>query len=84
MTEQKRRPRGRPRPQETIERDRRVLEQLRAHGPQSRNDLADALGESRSLVWLSLNRLRNDGLVAICTATENAAVWTVEVDAPCP
>ncbi len=80
------RPRGRPRPQETIERDARILKYLREHGPRTRNDLADALGEERSKTWLSLDRLRADGKVRICTSAAggNDMLWTTDVGAPCP
>lgn len=84
VTENKR-PRGRPRPQETIDRDRRVLASLRAQGPQTRNQLADRLGEGRSRIWLSLDRLRRDGLVKLCGPQGGPdARWTREVDVPCP
>lgn len=75
------RPRGRPRPQETIDRDRRILAYLRQEGPQTRNALAEALDEEKSKVWLSLNRLRRDGLVQFCDAS---GIWTTEVSVPCP
>lgn len=80
-------PRGRPRPQETIDRDARILAYLRDNGPQTRNDLAEALGESKSKVWLSLDRLRREGRVGTCRKAEQtgAAVrWTTAVSAPCP
>ncbi len=84
VTEQ-RRPRGRPRPQETIDRDRRVLAYLRQEGPQTRNALAETLGEEKSKVWLSLDRLRRDGLVQYCEGgSGTAGIWTTEVGAPCP
>lgn len=79
------RPRGRPRPQETIDRDARVLASLRQDGPQTRNALADRLAEPKSKIWLSLDRLRRDGLVRLCgPAGGPDAVWTTEVGAPCP
>lgn len=84
MTEQKR-PRGRPRPEETIRRDKAVLASLKQHGPQTRNALADRLGEGKSKVWLSLDRLRRDGLVRLCGPQGGPdAVWTSEVAKPCP
>jgi predicted ArsR family transcriptional regulator len=80
-----RRPRGRPRPQETIDRDNAVLEYLNTHGAQSRNALAEALHEEKSRVWLSLDRLRRDGRVRLCGPQGGPdAVWTTEVSAPCP
>jgi hypothetical protein len=48
--------RGRPRSQDTLTRDERVLEALQA-GPKSREQLAAELGESSSLVYLALWRL---------------------------
>ena len=79
------RPRGRPRPEETIRRDQAVLAALREHGPQTRNALADRLAEGKSKVWLSLDRLRRDGLVRLCgPAGGPDAVWTSEVTEPCP
>lgn len=83
MTDQRRR--GRPRPQETIDRDRAVLKYLTEHGSASRNEVADALGQEKSKIWLSLDRLRRDGLVRLCgPAGGPDAVWTTAVDAPCP
>lgn len=52
--------RGRPRPVETIERDRQI-HRLISERPLSRNDLCKRTGLSTSLVWLSLNRLRDAG-----------------------
>ena len=80
------RPRGRPRPQETIERDARILKYLTENGPQTRNTLADALGEAPSKVWLALNRLRTQGQVRICTSAAKGSdmLWTTEVGSPCP
>lgn len=84
VTEHKR-PRGRPRPEETIRRDQAVLAALKEHGPQTRNALADRLGEGKSKVWLSLDRLRRDGAVRLCgPAGGPDAVWTSEVSEPCP
>lgn len=86
MPEDLKRPRGRPRPQETIDRDARVLKYLTDHGATSRNALADALGEDRSKTWLALDRLRQAGLVRICASAGEGSdmLWTTEVDAPCP
>jgi predicted ArsR family transcriptional regulator len=79
------RPRGRPRPQETIDRDNAVLAYLTEHGPQTRNALADALGQEKSRIWLSLDRLRRDGRVRLCGPQGGPeAIWTTEVSAPCP
>lgn len=79
------RPRGRPRPQETIKRDEAVLAYLRDHGPQTRNDLSAALLLPKVATYLTLNRLRDQGLVRICAAQGGPNVlWTTEVSAPCP
>lgn len=82
MTQVKR-PRGRPRPQETIDRDRRVLAYLEQEGPQTRNRLAEALGEEKSKVWLALDRLRREGKVQLCDGGSEV-VWTSRVGVPCP
>lgn len=85
-----RRPRGRPRPDETVRRDEVVLAVLREHGPLSRNDLADMLGmdEDRTKVYLSLRRLRDQNLVRICASCEEGSgdmIWmAVEKGKPCP
>lgn len=85
MTQEAKRPRGRPRPQETIERDEQILAYLRENGPQTRNNLAMALLLSKTVTYLALNRLRAEGKVRICAAQGGPNVlWTTEVDAPCP
>lgn len=86
MPEDLKRPRGRPRPQETIQRDARILAYLKQHGAQTRNALADALNEDRSKTWLALDRLRQAGEVRICASAAGGPdmLWTAEVDAPCP
>jgi uncharacterized membrane protein len=80
-----RRPRGRPRPPETVERDRRILDCLRAGGAKSRNQLAEELELDKTIVYLALDRLRRQGLIRICADTAGpGAVWSAEVDSPCP
>jgi len=78
--------RGRPRPEETIRRDERVLKILSA-GPLSRNTLWEKLNEaetvSASQVWLSLDRLRREGRVKLCQGI-GQRVWSSRVDEPCP
>ena len=55
---------GRPRPQDTIERDKKVYDALLAHGkPATRNEVAEMAGIKSSFAYLSLIRLRSDGLV---------------------
>lgn len=84
MTEDKR-PRGRPRPPETIARDRAILEYLKRNGATTRNTLAEALGLGKTITYLALNRLRLEGTVRLCgPAGGPDAVWTTEVEAPCP
>jgi uncharacterized membrane protein len=79
------RPRGRPRPQATIERDEKILAYLRENGAATRNDLSAALLLPKTVTYLALNRLREQGLVRICASTGGPNVlWSTEVDAPCP
>lgn len=59
--------RGRPRPAATIERDKMVLDQVSGEGS-TREELVNALTAAgtpldKSAVYLSLYRLRKDGLV---------------------
>lgn len=83
--DQVKRPRGRPRPQETIKRDARVLALLNEKGPQSRNEVAEALGLEKVLAYLSLDRLRRDGKVRTCAdARPGSTLWSANVGAPCP
>ena len=78
--------RGRPRPLETLRRDARVLK-LVTKSPKTGNQLWDTLGQtevvSRSQVWLSLDRLRRDGLVRLCRDRAGQQLWTAD-DSPCP
>jgi predicted ArsR family transcriptional regulator len=85
MTDGIKRPRGRPRPQETIERDARILEYLTRNGPQTRNHLAEVFHIAPTVTYLSLDRLRQQGQVQLCDAQGGPdALWTTQVDAPCP
>ena len=84
MTTEEKRPRGRPRPQETIERDRMILSLLRTDGPKPRNAIAEELGLDKTIVYLALDRLRRAGLVRICADTAGpGAVWSADVEQPC-
>jgi predicted ArsR family transcriptional regulator len=77
--------RGRPRPQETIDRDAAVLAHLRANGPLTRGQIADVFGLPPVKVWLCLDRLRREGLVRTCARTGGPGLlWSAEVDSPCP
>ena len=62
MSENKR-GRGRPRPDETIERDRTLYEHLKTNGPRGRWDLAADFNVNVNIIYLSLHRLRRAGLV---------------------
>lgn len=85
MPEQEtKRPRGRPRPQATIERDERILSYLNTGGPKSRNQLAEELGLDKTITYLALDRLRRAGRVRTCADTAGpSTLWSSEVDAPC-
>lgn len=83
-TEEKR-PRGRPRPQETIDRDNAIIQYLKENGPQTRNALAMALLIDKTKTYLALDRLRRDGRVQLCGAKGGPdALWTQDVSKPCP
>lgn len=72
---------GRPRPQETQERDRRVFDHL--IGGKTVEAIATELGLERKLAYLSLYRLRREGLVQ--RARENGAhIWAKTVPAEAP
>lgn len=75
-------PRGRPRPEETIRRDERILALVRQK-PMSRNQICEKTRLSGSLVWLSLNRLRLAGEVKLCQGI-GERVWTADTGSPCP
>lgn len=55
--------RGRPRPAETIERDRKILGLLKANPDgMARNAIAEEMGLEPVKTWLALDRLRGQGL----------------------
>ena len=85
-TQKTKRPRGRPRPRENVERDDQIEQILQRQGPMTRNALADQMELSHSLTYLALVRLRNQRRVRRCTpeGTGMDDVWTTEVEAPCP
>lgn len=73
------------RPEPVRKRDHDVLAYLREHGMSSRNTIADSLGLSRSLTYLSLYRLREGGQVKRCVSeTTNELLWTAATEEPCP
>lgn len=86
MTAQEtKRPRGRPRPQSTIDRDAKLLAHLKANGPMSRNQLADSFGLDKTITYLALDRLRRAGQVRTCADTAGpSTLWSSNVEEPCP
>lgn len=84
MTDTDRPRRGRPRPADSIERDDRILGFLTEAGPQTRNQIAEMLGVSRSLTYLALDRLRQQGTVKRCLRGDGSSVWSADVKEPCP
>lgn len=82
MSEAKRR--GRPRSQETIDRDEAILELLRTAGPLSRREISERLGIVWSQTYLALERLRNEEKVKPCGGSSRAMVWTIETEERCP
>lgn len=84
MTEAKR-PRGRPRPPETIERDERIYSYLHTGGAKSRNAISEELGLDKTITYLALDRLRRAGRVRTCADTAGpSTLWSSDVEAPCP
>jgi hypothetical protein len=76
--------RGRPRPQENIERDETIYDLLKNRGPKTRNEVAQETGLTHSLTYLALDRLRRSGRVRRCLTDDSGSVWSVETDSPCP
>lgn len=73
------------RPDAVKARDEAVHAYLKEHGMSSRNTIADALGLSRSLTYLSLYRLREANKAKRCVAQDtDDLLWTAETDVPCP
>lgn len=66
--------RGRPRAQETINRDDAVLKAL-GDGPLTKEQLVQKLGLKDTHVYLSLWRLRRDGKVAKVSDPETRHLW---------
>lgn len=74
--------RGRPRPDDTIQRDQLVLTRMReAAKPLTREEVAAAAELTKNLAYLSLWRLRKDGRVAR-SHEGGKHVWTVTEPAP--
>jgi len=75
------------RPPAVTNRDEHVYQYLKENGSKSRNEIADALGISRSLTYLSLDRLRrsNPPRAKRClTEASSYTLWSVAVNEPCP
>lgn len=70
--------RGRPRSQETIERDDLVLQLLSDGVARTRDEIAEELSVDKgSIVYLSLYRLRNAGKVQRVEVAGQRFAWTV-------
>jgi hypothetical protein len=70
--------RGRPRSPETIDRDERVFTQLRDGGPQSKEQLVEALGSVKPThVYLSLWRLAKEKRVERASDGTSRHTWQV-------
>lgn len=70
--------RGRPRSPETIQRDEQVFVQLRDNGPQSKEQLVEALGNVKPThVYLSLWRLAKEKRVERTSEAATRHVWQV-------
>lgn len=76
--------RGRPRPEDTIKRDQKIVDLLAEDGPLTRNTISDRLGISHTLAYLALDRLRKNNRVKRCLQQDGSSVWSTEVEAPCP
>lgn len=82
--QESKRPQGRPRPDETVERDAKVLALLQ-EGDMTRNQIAQRLGLKPVITYLSLSRLRDANkarLVHQRAMTGSKAIWTAQVDDP--
>jgi predicted ArsR family transcriptional regulator len=55
--------RGRPRPQDTINRDEKVYQLLSNKGPLTRTQIAEELGVTPGIAYMSLFRLKKEGYV---------------------
>ena len=67
--------RGRPRPQETIERDDKVVASLQ-DSPKTTGELAEELGVEKGIAYLSIYRLRREGRVQKQTS-DKGRVWVL-------
>lgn len=70
--------RGRPTPEDVLERDGKVLTLLADQQPRTRNEIADALGiKNRRLVYLALSRLRDADEVRKADRPGKRNHWTI-------
>ena len=83
VQQETKRRRGRPRPSEAVRRDETVLSLLKS-APHTRNQICQATGLATSIVYLSLDRLRRQGLVKLCQGPAADRLWSTDVDGPCP
>lgn len=80
-----RRGRGRPRPGDVVQRDKKLLMYLEQR-PRSRAELAELLSITLSQAYLALTRLRREGVVRRCVQEDGTNVWVriTEEGQPCP
>lgn len=85
MPDTQKRPRGRPRPQATIDRDARILAYLNKNGAQTRNTLSEKLRLPKTVTYLALDRLRRAGQVRVCAHEGGPGVlWSSDMEGSCP
>lgn len=77
---------GRPRSEETIARDKAIVDLLKRNGPMTRNAIAAQLGLTKSLTSIAINRLKDENppKVRRCVDADGENVWTTNVKDPCP
>jgi len=75
--------RGRPRPDETVQRDEAVFGQVQAAGAEgvTRDKVAADIGLQPNQVYLSFFRLKRDGRIVRSSGT-GRAIWTVAPEQP--
>lgn len=75
--------RGRPRPQDVIARDEKAYQTLIESGPLTKPDLAEKLGITPSLTYMSLFRLAQAGRVRrVATESARSHTWEAVQDTP--
>lgn len=67
--------RGRPRSQEALTRDQQVLDTLAGGVQLTRNEIAEKVGFTGGLTYLSLYRLKRDGLVVRVSDGTTRRAW---------